>query len=1678
MNADFLVTLAQFSLKLTLVLTAAWCGHAALARRNPRWRVWLWRVAGMGGAVLLGCAALPPLYGIPLLTRDAPQASASTVDAIAESASGNDARPGRSAVLTSVAGEIPGSAALQRQADAPPNESLAGSARSSSARATPGDAAAGSTPESPETASQKTVPSTAAASPQPVAQPRVPIRWFDRDWLGVALVALYGAIVAALLVRLVAAGLLARRLVCAATAAPDWVQAMADEMARQWRSPGVTVRMTDRGQSPLLIGMWRPTILLPVSLLESAVAERDLRGAIAHEAAHAVGGDLGWDVWLAVVSAFLWPHPLAWRMRAAHRGACERVSDRLAADELGDVGEYQSLLARIALRVSDGVPSPGLAMARRALVRDRLAALVSCPVAPRLGRRGLAAALGAIGLVTALGTGSLVTRPSAASAAQEPADDSGQSSKPPTVKSAVARSRPEQLEFTVVRSDTGAPVADAKIGIRLYGEQLNVRRDLTTGADGRAIFEYPDGDQPVSFWSIVKHPGLVPYYVNFGRSLKGPLLPTRKTISMAPGQLVGGTIVDPAGQPVAGAQVSITVPAVDTPSEIHYTLFEETTGADGQWRLYGAPLDLAGISLRIEHPRFVTSGQPVQTGTVARYALDPGLTLSGRVVDEAGQPVPDAHITVGRDRFGTLDKPVAVEKDGTYTVYALRKQSTWVTAEAAGFAPVVKAVELDSETPPVDFELKRGATTRFRVVDRAGEPVGGVRIVADTWGGFRSLWWEATTDDEGNATWTGAPADAVEFHVLKRGYAALRDVLVGPQEEPHVLTLRPPLRVTGLVTDSAKQKVGEFRVRIGRKFPGRDEIHWLSYHDSAHKNGSFEVSYDEQCDAIFIQVEAAGSRPWVSEALSFEKGTHRLFVRLEKGSGPAGIVTTPDGEPAPDAQVTLLTEREGMQFTGGYRPHGGKQTVAADQDGRFEFLPVEGASLIVAVHESGYAELSGDEVLKSGGIRLLPWARVEVTARRGAVPLAGATVDVQPEWQRDQVVRVFSYGITGTTDKAGQVVLNRVVPRKGMVSQTLIQPIGSGSTHYPERSASITPAPGETVTIEFGGTGSIVTGRFAVSGKPPANHQWSLNEAVSIASVTDREAGRLVDPGDLKEYRFLIGKDGSFRADDIPPGRYDLSVNLTAAPDPGFCGHGETIGRITRKLEVPADGSPVDLGEIAGTWFQRLGAGESAPLFVAAGIGTDDVRLGALRGRLVLIDFWATWCAPCLAEMPAIARLHEEFASDRRFELLGLSLDNSVDAARMMIDRQGWSWRFAYAGPGTYATIPTRFEVKSIPEKFLIDVDGTILYRGRDLEEIARLVRKRLDELPAGVPEPTVAAGIEPVAVADDFPAGPPVALALAPQNIDFRGEDGPALTGPGLHLWAESGQAIRSVEGVGTHGWVSGPQRLAIDPQRDRLYFCDTRNRRLMGFDRHGRQLFTSDVPNCHAAAVDESTGDVWCLTLGNLNSGELLILDAAGREQTRYPVSAFGIAYSPVEDAFWIVGKTIAKVTREGKTLSSHQLPDGGYTFSEVAVDRERGGAWVIESDHPDRPHSRKQLWKVSPAGDASATWTFPRSTLPGSLVCVSGTPWLSAITDYSPASTDAVDSESLRREILRFELDGTPADSLAIPAHDLVVGLRSGVVWVQFPGKIVRLDRAGNVDLTIPLPEKTQSVRMAAF
>ena len=120
-----------------------------------------------------------------------------------------------------------------------------------------------------------------------------------------------------------------------------------------------------------------------------------------------------------------------------------------------------------------------------------------------------------------------------------------------------------------------------------------------------------------------------------------------------------------------------------------------------------------------------------------------------------------------------------------------------------------------------------------------------------------------------------------------------------------------------------------------------------------------------------------------------------------------------------------------------------------------------------------------------------------------------------------------------------------------------------------------------------------------------------------------------------------------------------------------------------------------------------VGRGTPAPPFALERLDGPPVELSRLRGRVVLVNFWATWCKPCEEEMPAMERLYRELR-DEGFELLAVSVDDEREPVVRFRDRLGLTFPILL-DPGQ--AVASAYQTFRFPESLLVDRRGGIVER-------------------------------------------------------------------------------------------------------------------------------------------------------------------------------------------------------------------------------------------------------------------------------------------------------------------------------------------------------------------------------
>lgn len=139
---------------------------------------------------------------------------------------------------------------------------------------------------------------------------------------------------------------------------------------------------------------------------------------------------------------------------------------------------------------------------------------------------------------------------------------------------------------------------------------------------------------------------------------------------------------------------------------------------------------------------------------------------------------------------------------------------------------------------------------------------------------------------------------------------------------------------------------------------------------------------------------------------------------------------------------------------------------------------------------------------------------------------------------------------------------------------------------------------------------------------------------------------------------------------------------------------------------------------------KKTAIGVEAPDFTMNDLEDKPVKLSLLRGKVVMIDFWASWCAPCRQENPNVVKLYNQY-HEKGFEIIGVSLDKTKENWVNAIKDDKLSWIHVSDLQYWQNAVARLYGVNAIPQSFLLDKDGKIIAKGLRGEELA----KKLAEL-------------------------------------------------------------------------------------------------------------------------------------------------------------------------------------------------------------------------------------------------------------------------------------------------------------------------------------------------------------
>ncbi len=147
------------------------------------------------------------------------------------------------------------------------------------------------------------------------------------------------------------------------------------------------------------------------------------------------------------------------------------------------------------------------------------------------------------------------------------------------------------------------------------------------------------------------------------------------------------------------------------------------------------------------------------------------------------------------------------------------------------------------------------------------------------------------------------------------------------------------------------------------------------------------------------------------------------------------------------------------------------------------------------------------------------------------------------------------------------------------------------------------------------------------------------------------------------------------------------------------------IDQIAADLYVPGIGDEMDLK------------------FVAT--NGEEVDVAAMRGKVILVDFWATWCGPCIQEMPNVIAAYEAY-HESGFEVIGISLDDDLGELEQFIAANNMPWPQYFDGKSWGNELAASYGIKGIPSTFLIGKEGKIVATNLRGDELNSAVKNEL----------------------------------------------------------------------------------------------------------------------------------------------------------------------------------------------------------------------------------------------------------------------------------------------------------------------------------------------------------------
>ncbi len=149
---------------------------------------------------------------------------------------------------------------------------------------------------------------------------------------------------------------------------------------------------------------------------------------------------------------------------------------------------------------------------------------------------------------------------------------------------------------------------------------------------------------------------------------------------------------------------------------------------------------------------------------------------------------------------------------------------------------------------------------------------------------------------------------------------------------------------------------------------------------------------------------------------------------------------------------------------------------------------------------------------------------------------------------------------------------------------------------------------------------------------------------------------------------------------------------------------------------------------VANSIIAQANVGQTAPEISLPNSTDSAINLSSFKNKVVLIDFWASWCTPCRQSIPRVARLYKKY-KDKGFIVYGISIDANKNEWLTAIDHDKITYTQVNDKTGWNSAIATKYNVNAIPSTFLLDKTGKIVAIDAEGGQLERKIKKLLKKV-------------------------------------------------------------------------------------------------------------------------------------------------------------------------------------------------------------------------------------------------------------------------------------------------------------------------------------------------------------